>query len=159
MNLNKRNLSVSFWGRNIPRFDAVSHKSYINLCTFSGAYIKRLNRPSTIKVKTDDGRHKTYLVLDFHIQYIAWLVFYIDLCADDVTKPIKNAPWHHCNTILTTNIHITWCDCSCTMLHSSYVNIQYRPVMYILMARCTHACINHNTDWVLLWDGMDPHSN
>ena len=68
MNLIKRNLSLSFCGRDIPRFDAGSHKSYINSCTFSGAYIVRPSQPLTIKVETDDGRREMYLVLDFHFQ-------------------------------------------------------------------------------------------
>ena len=68
MNLIKRNLSLSFCGQDIPRFDAGSHKSYITLYAFSGAYIIRPNRPLTIKEETDDGRCEMYLVLDFHFQ-------------------------------------------------------------------------------------------
>ena len=84
MNLIKRNLSLSFRGQDIPRFVAGSHKSYINSCTFSGAYIIRLSQPLTIKEETDDGRSEMYSVLDFHFQYIGWLVFYGDFYADDV---------------------------------------------------------------------------
>ena len=45
----------------------------------------------TIKVETDDGRDEVNLVLDFHFQNIARLVFYGDFYADDVTKAFKNA--------------------------------------------------------------------
>ena len=45
-----------------------------------------------IKPYIDDGRIRMYyLVLGFHLQYIAQLAFYSDLYADDVTKPFKNA--------------------------------------------------------------------
>ena len=90
MNLIKRNLSPSFCGRDIPRIDAGSHKSYINSCTFSGAYIIRLSRSLTIEVETDDRRREMYLVLDFHFQNKARLVFYGDFYAEGVTKAFKN---------------------------------------------------------------------
>ena len=66
---------INFYDQDIPPFDAGSHKSYINSCTFSGVYIIRLSQSLTIKVETDDGRHEMYLVLDFHFQNI---VFYGD---------------------------------------------------------------------------------
>ena len=53
--------------------------------------IIRLSQPLTIKVETDDGRREMDLVLDFHFQKIARLVFYGDFYADDVTKAFKNA--------------------------------------------------------------------
>ena len=68
MNLIKRKVSLSFWGQDIPHFDAGSHKSYINSCTFLGAYIMRLSQPLTIKVETDDRRREIDLVFDFHFQ-------------------------------------------------------------------------------------------
>ena len=88
MNLIKRKVSLSFWGQDIPRFDAGSHKSYINSCTFLGAYIIRLSQPLAIKVEKDDGRHEMDVILVFHFQNI---VFYGDSKADDVTKASKNA--------------------------------------------------------------------
>ena len=84
INLIKRKVSLSFWGQDIPRFDAGSHKSYINSCTFSGAYIIRLSQPLTTKVEIDDGRREMDLVIDFHFQNIVRLVFYGDFYADDV---------------------------------------------------------------------------
>ena len=45
----------------------------------------------TIKVETDNGRHEMDLIIDFHFQNIAQLVFYGDFYADDVTKAFKDA--------------------------------------------------------------------
>ena len=47
-----RNLSLSFWGQDIPCFDTGFQKSYINACTFSGAYIVRSSQPSTTNKET-----------------------------------------------------------------------------------------------------------
>ena len=117
INLIKGNVSLTFWGQDIPRFDTGSHKSYITLYAFSGAYIIRPNRPLTIKEETDDGRCEMYSLLDFHFQYIAQLAFYSDFYADDATKAFKNVLWHHYNTILIMNIHITWHHCSRTIYY------------------------------------------
>ena len=38
--------------------------------------IIRLSQPLTIEEETGDGRSEVYLALDFHFQYIAWLVLW-----------------------------------------------------------------------------------
>ena len=50
-----------------------------------------MRQPLIIKVETDDGRREIDIVVDFHFQNIAQLVFYGDFYADDVTKAFKNA--------------------------------------------------------------------
>ena len=88
--------------------------------------------------------------------------FYSYLYADDVTKPFKNALWHHCNTILTTYIHITWCArlfmhvllhtiATCTSMWAYMYNnyIMYELPCHGKARACMHACIdglcvNHN---------------
>ena len=78
MNLIKRDLSLSFRGHDIPCFDAGSHKSYISSCSCTlqePIIIIRLSQPLTIEEETGD-RSEVYLALDFHFQYIAWLLLW-----------------------------------------------------------------------------------
>ena len=134
MNLIKRKVSLSFWDQNISRFDADSHKSYINLCTFSGADIIRLSQPLTIKVETDDGRCEIDLMFDFHFQNIAQLVFYGDFMLMMLTSLQYYAYHKHTHNIID-NFH-SW-------LASRMLVVNYVPML--MMMKCgTDIRVIHN---------------
>ena len=140
------------WPR-YPCFDAISHKSYINSCIFSGAYIKDWVSPwpSNCEQMTGD---KMYLVITFSVHSSANLLWWsVCWCHKAIQEHRVTSQYytHHKHThYMMWIVHV-----QCT------VNVYYMYLMYCyVMARHTHAWwayINYKTGRVL-WDGMWPQS-